>query len=90
MVGELEPATDKGDRSKYCTYYQVSRHDTIECNSLKNIINELVQKGLVDKFIKKDIKKPWNIFKKDNKKEEKMPEGDYRKKQDKLRILQGW
>lgn len=50
---------------------------------MKNITNELVQKGLLDKFIKKDSKKPWNIFKK----EEKRPEGDSEKKQDKPMIL---
>lgn len=33
-------------------------------------MEKLVQKGLLDKFIKKDGKKPWNIFKKDNNKKD--------------------
>lgn len=76
MVGEPEPTTERGDQSKYYTYHMVTGYDMTECNSSKSVIKQLVQEGLPDKFIKKDIEKSSNIFKKDNKEEEEnMHEG---------------
>lgn len=57
IVGEPTPSTKQGDKLRYCTYLRVTRHDTTKCNSLKNVIEELVQKVLLDKFIKKDSSK---------------------------------
>lgn len=62
------------------------RHDTLECHSLKNVIDEMVRNGLLDKFVKKE-KKSCNVFRKDEKKEDRKPEVDARKKQDKPQIL---
>lgn len=40
---------------------------------------------MLDKFIKKEGKKPWNIFKKDNKNDKNLDDGP-KKKPEKLRI----
>lgn len=40
------------DKSKYCHYHQVVMHDTEECNTLKDKIKRLIQKGHLHKFVK--------------------------------------
>lgn len=42
-----------------------------ECNSLRNVLEELAQKGLLDKLLKKEGKKFWNVFLKDKENEAK-------------------
>lgn len=84
MVAEPEPPTEKGDRLKYFTYHRTPGHNTLECYSLKNVIDELMRKGLLDRFMKKD-KKSWSIFRKNEKKRDKGPEENNEKK-DKPRI----
>lgn len=37
---------------------EVMGHATLKCHNMKNAIEELVQKGMLDKFINKDNKKP--------------------------------
>lgn len=53
-------------------------HDTTEYYNLKNVI-ELLQNGLLEKFIKNDGKKPWNIFKSDKKLDNKISKNKSKK-----------
>lgn len=47
---------------------------------MKIVIEELVRKGLLEKFLKKDGKKSWNIFRKYNK-SDNTPDKSSKKKQ---------
>lgn len=41
MARELELSTNMGDRTKYCAFHRVKGYDITECNSLRNVIEEL-------------------------------------------------
>ncbi|XP_015947504.1 uncharacterized protein LOC107494930 [Arachis duranensis] len=40
-----------GDRIEYCEYHQIYGHPTNECFDLKNIIEKLVRKGRLDRYL---------------------------------------
>lgn len=87
LVEQSELSMEWSDCSEYCTFHHSIGHGTLECHNMKNVIKELVRKGTLDKFIKKDRKKLWNIFNKDNKNDKKPNNNNPEKKPEKPRIL---
>ena len=50
----LSTSSRKQDPKKYCRFHKDNDHYTDECHDLKEQIEELIQRGKLQKFIKKD------------------------------------
>ena len=50
----LSTFSRKRDPKKYCRFHKDHSHYTDECRDLKKQIEELIQRGKLQKFIKKD------------------------------------
>jgi len=50
----LSSSSRKRDSKKYCRFHKVHGHYTDECRDLKEQIEELIQRGKLQKFVKKD------------------------------------
>ena len=50
----LSSSSKKRDLKKYCRFHKDHGHYTNECRDLKEQIEELVQKGKLQKFVKRD------------------------------------
>ncbi|XP_019199713.1 PREDICTED: uncharacterized protein LOC109193304 [Ipomoea nil] len=55
-----QPGPDGKDKSKYCAYHQCAGHDTEECTHLKQLLEDLLQLGKLDKCVgKREENKEW-------------------------------
>ncbi|KAG1365253.1 putative Retrotransposon gag protein [Cocos nucifera] len=52
----LRSPPNKRDRSKYCLYHRDHGHDTEECIQLQDEIEELIRKGRLGRFIRRQSK----------------------------------
>ena len=50
----LSSSSRKRDLKKYCRFHKDHGHYTDECRDLKEQIEELIQRGKLQKFVKKD------------------------------------
>ena len=50
----LSSSSKQRDPKKYCHFHKDHRHYTDECRDLKEQIRELIQRGKLQKFVKKD------------------------------------
>ncbi|XP_019178823.1 PREDICTED: uncharacterized protein LOC109173956 [Ipomoea nil] len=70
MIQLPEPQREGRDKTKYCAYHRSKGHETEDCTTLRQVIEELLRSGKLTEFTnKKDEKKSsWkNPFKKSNK-----------------------
>ena len=51
---QLSSSSRKRDPKKYCCFQQFHGHYTNECHDLKEQIEELIQRGKLQKFVKRD------------------------------------
>ena len=50
----LHSSTNIRDKKKYCHFHKDHNHYTEDCRDLKEQIEELIQKGKLQKFVRKD------------------------------------
>ena len=50
----------KRDPSRYCQYHKDIRHTTAECIHLKEEIEELIRRGHLGRYVKRERKRPEN------------------------------
>lgn len=50
----LSSSSKKWDMKKYCRFHKDPGHYTNQCRDLKEQIEELIQKGKLQKFVKRD------------------------------------
>ena len=50
----LSSSSKRRDTKKYCCFHKDHGHYTDECQELKEQIEELIQRGKLQKFVKKD------------------------------------
>ena len=51
---QLSMSSRKRDQKKYCHFHKDHGHYTDVCRDLKELIEELIQRGKLQKFIKRD------------------------------------
>ena len=54
MAQAISTFSRKRDPKKYCCFHKDHNHYTDECRDLKKQIEELIQRGKLQKFIKRD------------------------------------
>ncbi|XP_031120287.1 uncharacterized protein LOC116023427 [Ipomoea triloba] len=77
LVHPPEPVPEGADRSKYCAFHKVRGHDTTECIALRLIIEQLIQSGELEQFVRKDGqdkgKAKKNVWRRNQKEQSKAP-----------------
>ncbi|XP_019173003.1 PREDICTED: uncharacterized protein LOC109168434 [Ipomoea nil] len=77
LVHPPEPIPEGTDKNKYCAFHKTKGHDTAECIALRLVIEQLIQNGELDQFVKKNeqdkekFKK--NVWKRNPREQSKAP-----------------
>ncbi|XP_019182045.1 PREDICTED: uncharacterized protein LOC109177190 [Ipomoea nil] len=77
LVHPPEPIPEGTDKNKYCAFHKTKGHDTAKCIALRLVIEQLIQNGELDQFVKKherdEEKFKKNVWKRNPKEQSKAP-----------------
>ncbi|XP_031116497.1 uncharacterized protein LOC116020154 [Ipomoea triloba] len=54
LVHPPDPVPEGPDKNKYCVFHKTKGHETAECIALRLVIEQLIQNGELEQFVKKD------------------------------------
>ncbi|XP_019198717.1 PREDICTED: uncharacterized protein LOC109192499 [Ipomoea nil] len=71
------PGQEGKDKTKHCAYHRCSRHDTEECTTLRQLLEDLLQAGKLDKCLGKREENKRSTGKRDHRRFERSERSDY-------------
>ncbi|XP_019181910.1 PREDICTED: uncharacterized protein LOC109177021 [Ipomoea nil] len=71
------PGQEGKDKSKHCAYHRCSGHDTEECTTLRQLLEDLLQAGKLDKCVGKREENKKSIGKRDHQRSDRYERSDH-------------